>query len=104
MEILLAIIGIVGIVLLAVLYSAFSYGVLTYQFYAWFILPVFPGLPHISFLQAIGIAFFIGLFKGHTVSEYNNNGVTYKAKFGWGDFLSPWIVLLVGYIVHALLF
>ena len=104
MEILLAIIGIVGIILLAVLYSAFSYGVLTYQFYAWFVLPVFPSLPHITFVQAIGISFFISLFKGHYPSEYNSGSDSYKAKYGWADFLSPWIILLVGYIVHSLLF
>lgn len=104
MEVLVAILGVVGILALALIYSAIAYGVVTYQFYYWFILPVFHGLPAITFAHAIGIAFFISLFKGGSGDfkyTYKGNEIKKEVNY-WGAILSPWIVLGVGWGVKCI--
>lgn len=85
-----------------VLYSSFSWGLVLYKFWYWFLLPVFPDLPEITYILAVGLMLFIGLFHNqtHTVikEEYR--------KQGWevsGIFFAPWITLIIGWFLHLII-
>jgi len=103
MEIIIAAILFIIIMGAAIIYGALSWGLVVSKFWVWFLLPVFPALPAISFAQAIGLSFFIGLF--HTVNtqviqkEYKDE--TQGAILA---VIAFWITLLVGWIVHSIWF
>jgi len=95
---LVAIIVILVIIALAIAYSSFSWGVVTYCFYNWFIAPVYD-IPELTLIQAIGLGFFIGLFHNRAIykkskdsdgSDNTNDILTFT--------LIPWITLLIGWI------
>lgn len=85
-----------------ILWNAFSWGVVFFNFYNWFIFPVFGFgmMPEIVLSQAIGIMLVIGLFKNHDVG-------TLKEEFYANDFISrmllglasPWLTLCIGWLV-----
>jgi hypothetical protein len=83
---------------LALLYGSLSWGLVMYKFWYWFILPVFPSLPQITFVQAVGLMFFIGLFKGVETQvlkkEYKDETTASIAAI-----VAPWLTLVVGYLV-----
>ena len=95
MEILLTFIVMIALITGAVIYSTFSWGYVCFKFWYWFILPIFPDLPHLDFWQCIGIMFFISLFK--TASSSTSNSKTEEDKYSnaIGLMLNPWILLLV---------
>jgi len=82
----------------AILYSAFSWGLVAYKFWYWFLLPVFPSMPHINYWQAMGLFLFIGLFNTHVPQvlkkEYTDTKVNAIAQY-----IAPWLTLLAGYVV-----
>lgn len=106
--IILGSVSVVGIMMIiATIYGAFAWGFLLYKFWYWFILPVFPALTHITFYQAVGLWFFISLFKGLDYSAYNQHNKD-KDEQGYKDFekvklwsgiLGPWLLLLIGYFI-----
>jgi hypothetical protein len=93
------ILGVSAIIGLLVAYSAMSWGYVLYKFWGWFLLPVFPNLPHINFLLAIGLMMFIDLFKNHSnlviKKEYREVNTEMI-----GHAIAPWIILLVGFAVY----
>lgn len=93
MESLSIMIGTLGIAIFLIIYVIYSYGVLTFYFYGWFILPVFTNLPHITLIQAMGISFFIGLFHGNGKTKYKK----LEEEHDYWRLVTPWIVLLIGY-------
>jgi hypothetical protein len=83
---------------------AFLQGLVIDRFYYWFVLPVFTGLPAITFFQAIGLSFFITLFKEHSYKE-DEEGETQEAKYrriAVGLLHMP-ILLLLGWITHLII-
>jgi hypothetical protein len=66
--------GIFGVLAAAALfvYSILVGGLIFDRLWYWFLLPVFPTLPHISFLQAVGLSVFTTLFRNHTVDELDD--------------------------------
>ena len=96
MEILIALIVVFG--LLA--YSSIMGGYVVYKFWYWFLLPVFPELPDITYAQAIGLMFFIGLFKYHGKSNKNDED-TKNLIMG---IIAPILMLIVGSVVHAFIY
>lgn len=101
MEALLAICVILGLIAIMLAYSAFAWGCVTFQFYYWFVLPVFTNLPMITLGQAIGLSLFISLFKNHGSSN------PVDEKFEWSKtllaLLTPWLVLIIGYFIKQTL-
>jgi hypothetical protein len=87
---------------LALLYGSLSWGLVMYKFWYWFILPVFPSLPQITFVQAVGLMFFIGLFKGVETQvlkkEYKDETTASIAAI-----VAPWLTLIVGYLVWVVI-
>src|SRR6478736_6628694 len=104
MEVLLTIIAIVAIIAFFVLYSAFAWGYVLFKFWYWFLLPVFPNVPHIYFLQAVGLMFVIGLFK----NQVQQQGVKKELRDDSGlssttqVFINPIITLLCGLLIHSI--
>lgn len=100
MEILLLAFAIITLIVLLILYSSFSWGFALYKFWYWFILPVFPMLPEITFWHAVGLFLFIGFFHigdGQVIKD------EYKEKTT-GTIMSiilPWVTLLMGYILKS---
>jgi hypothetical protein len=103
MEILGIVFLFVTVVALALLYGAVSWGLVMYKFWYWFLLPVFPSLPQITFLHAVGLMFFIGLFKGVETQvlkkEYKDETSATLAAL-----LAPWLTLIVGWIVWLVIY
>ena len=85
-----------------IMYIAFAWGFILYEYYYWFLLPVFTTLPLITYYQAVGLACFINLFK-------NQHYLQFKQEFrddsliGGMLFLTPFLVITFGYIVHYFL-
>lgn len=98
MEAIVAIVGVVGILLLILAYGAFSWGYVTFKFWYWFLLPVFPQMPHITFWQAVGLMMFISLFQNHSSDSIKDE---YKDKNSGAivSIIAPWLTWLVGYII-----
>ncbi|HII95297.1 MAG TPA: hypothetical protein HA367_06150 [Candidatus Methanofastidiosum sp.] len=96
MELIIAII-IVGLLLV---YTSFSWGLVLFKFWGWFVLPVFENLPVLTFYQAIGLMLVIGLFHSHyiTPKEYDMKNEMVSRL------LHPWVALFVGWFINALIF
>jgi len=98
--ILMGILGAIGIFAIMFLYTTFSWGLVMFKFWTWFVLPVFIGLPVITFYQAIGLMFFTILFKNHNPSikkellDANGTSIT---------LLLPWLTLFFGWLAHILI-
>jgi len=83
------------------IYSTMSWGWVCLKFWGWFVLPLFVDtnihLPDITFLQACGLMFFIGLFKnqiGTSIKkEYKDENATTLSIL-----ISPWLTLLVAWL------
>lgn len=104
MEILFLILGAIAAIGLLVLYNAFAYGYVVYKFWYWFILAAFPQLPELTLPHAIGLMFFISLFRSRDMSDSTINGVEIKKKANWaGELLAPWIIIFIAWFVHLFL-
>lgn len=103
MEILGIVFLFIIVVALAIAYGTLSWGFVMYKFWYWFLLPVFPSLPQINFVQAMGLALFISLF--HTLQ---NQVIKKEYKDETAEsilvLLAPWVTLLLGMIVHAIIY
>lgn len=90
-------IGFAGVIAFFTIYGAVSWGVVVYLFWDWFLTPVFTQLPAITFVQAIGLSFFIGLFRNHGTTqikkEYRDTNDSALLSL-----ISPWAVLLIGWL------
>lgn len=100
LTVLLTIIGALALVGLLVIYSSASWGFVLYKMWGWFVLPVFPMLPSINFIEALGLMFIISLFKNQptTMKEEfvdNSKNTTYFL-------LGPWMTLLVAWFIKII--
>jgi len=88
-----------ALVALVVAYSGLTWGLVCFEYWKWFIIPIFPNLPHISYWQAVGLMFFISLFKNINISSNETTGDIKEniVKIIQG-LLVPWVFLLIGYI------
>lgn len=105
MEIFIAGIFIVVLFAAALLYSAFSWGFVTFKFWYWFILPIFPALPHVTFYQSVGLFLFINLFQVSTKKATKEPEKTDNENRGEliGTMLAPWLTLLIGYCIYLII-
>jgi hypothetical protein len=91
-------IGSIALVLLMVLYGSLVGGLLIFNFYNWFLLPVFPSLPEITYTMAIGLGFF-----KMSVSRYETKKDERKTDWGF-VFIMPWVVMLFGWVAYAIIY
>jgi hypothetical protein len=85
------------------IYNTLSWGLVLYKFWGWFILPVFVTLPALTFVQALGLMFVVGLFK----SNFTGEGLADKYKKTKHQpmvmsILNPWITLLFGWLAYLI--
>lgn len=100
---LLSILFLLFLFVLQIIYATFSWGVTLFYFWYWFLLPVFPDLPQITFLHAVGLMLFIYLFKNKNLDlpikdEYLK--LEEKKNIKIVSYLGPWITLLMGWLVQ----
>jgi hypothetical protein len=84
-------------------YDALAWGLVLYKFWAWFVLPVFVALPVLTFVQALGLMFVVGLFK----SNYAGEGLADKYKKSKYQstvltLINPWFTLLFGWLAYSI--
>jgi hypothetical protein len=103
MEILIGLIGGIGLAMLLILYSALSWGYVTYVLYHWFVLTTLTELPHFTITQFIGFALFLRALipssPDYIKDEYKDKSTMYIMNF-----LGPWIVLLFSWALKVILF
>ncbi len=85
------------------IYDTLVWGLVLYKFWGWFVLPVFVTLPALTFVQALGLMFVVGLFKSNFAGE-NLKDEYKKSKYGqvWGVLLMPWMALLFGWLAYVI--
>jgi phosphate/sulfate permease len=89
-----AIVGLfIGLILLVavIAYGTVSWGVLTYLMWYWFLVPVFPAIPAITLVQAIGLNFVIGLFTNHNIATKTKEDETTQQKVVMA--ILPWLTI-----------
>jgi len=100
LEAIIVILGFLGLMIFFLAYDALTWGLVCYKFWYWFLMPVFPTLPQIVFWQAVGLMFFISLFRnpvlGIMKKEYRDDNAQTIATI-----IVPWIALVVGYFVYT---
>ena len=101
MKALITLLGIGFFIALLFIYSALISVIIIYNFWYWFVIPVFNTLPSITFYQALGLAFVIRLFKNHcTTAKQSINGKKIETEPDYSVLFMPWLTLLFGYLVH----
>jgi len=92
------------------LYLAICSALVLSTFWAWFMLPVFPSLPAISMIQAIGITFTFGalnntwmksILEATKPKEENERTGAQNAALVIGIFVAPWLTLLIGHLFRT---
>jgi hypothetical protein len=86
-----------------VIYLSFSWGLVAFKFYGWFVLPYFEGLPEFSITHFVGFILFIGVMthksSTHLKKEFEDEGMKMVSVI-----LGPWITLFCGWLMYALFF
>ena len=85
-------------IVIGIAYGALSWGFVCWKFWYWFLLPVFPALPHIVFLQAVALMMFVSILKTQP-SQYIKPEYTNQTIANIGLLIAPWLILLLGWIV-----
>jgi|LakMenE01Jun11ns_1017448.scaffolds.fasta_scaffold9945074_9 hypothetical protein len=93
MKDLLKFIAAAFIVFVFVIYGAFSWGYVTTIIADWYILPIFPDFPKLTWYQYTGIAFFVHCFVHSYITDIKDE---YRNKYEKSiiTILSPWLLLL----------
>jgi hypothetical protein len=92
---------VVGITFAFLIYNSISWGLVAYKFWYWFALPLFPALPEITYVQAIGFFVFLALFKNHSAQIIEDKYVDNVKSFIL-MLIAPWMTLLFGLIIWAI--
>lgn len=99
MEAIGAFIFVVLVFFWMIIYSSFSWGFVCFKFWMWFILPIFPMLPTLTFLQCVGLMIFISLFNRNipddTIKENKWERVV-------AIMILPWVVLSMAWFIKIL--
>lgn len=91
---------IVGLIVVLFLYDALAWGLVLFKFWGWFVLPVFVALPALTFVEALGLMFVIGLFKNHSSQIIKKQ---YRMEYtGWIMWVMPWATLFFGWLAYIL--
>lgn len=88
-------------ILLAVVYIL--NGWVIFNYWGWFVLPVFETLPVITLAQAVGLSLVSSLFKTGTYGLAKDENVSKWSKFGMMLFAPVYMVIL-GWVVHSLIY
>lgn len=88
--------------MLLILYFGFSWGFILYKYWYWFLLEVFPELPQITFLSAVGLKMFMSMFHNKTSKRSFKEGFYSQSKtdFVIEALVTPWVALFAGWIIY----
>lgn len=90
----------VSIFLSILIYTLFSWGVVTYFYYYWFLMPIFDFLPHITFFEAVSIQLVFLLM--NRVTFFNKQTINSLKEPNNQEALStligPWFTLLIAWL------
>ncbi len=89
------------IALLKLPYIILAYSVVLYLFWGWFVLTVFEGLPELTLGMSVGLIMISNVFKSRG-SVVIKEELKDKDKVN-GLLVLPWMLLLVGYILHLVI-
>lgn len=98
-EAIAIVIGAGTLIAALVLYSSLSWGYVLLKFWSWYLLPVFPNMPHITFWQAVGLMFIVDLFKNHS-SEGIKDEYKDKTSAMTMSLLAPWITIMAAMLIN----
>lgn len=85
------------------IYSTLTWGLVCLKFWSWFILPIFPELPVITYAMAVGLIMFIGLFRGHSVTMIKEHYRDMDLEFIL-LVIAPWLTLIIGWITFNIIY
>lgn len=101
--VLIAVIVAVVIIGLTFVYDTLAWGLVLYKFWGWFVLPIFVTLPALTFVQALGLMFVVGLFKNTYVgNNIKDEYVKNKHAATWTVLLAPWVTLFFGWLAYVI--
>jgi hypothetical protein len=106
-EALVAFLGVLGLLIVVILYSTLSWSFVTYKFYGWFLLSAIEGLPNLQYLSFIGINLFLmALFSKKATPDIDEKFLKPNSKKETKvfNFILPWILLAIGYVFKITLF
>jgi len=55
MEIIIAVVGVLALIVVALFYGAFAWGFVVSKFYLWFVVSMYPQAPDFTVMQFVGI-------------------------------------------------
>lgn len=91
---------VVALIVVLFLYDTLAWGLVLFKFWGWFVLPVFVALPALSFVEALGLMFVIGLFKSSNTQFIKKE---YRMDFtSWLVWVMPWATLVFGWLAYVL--
>ncbi len=100
MNILLALLGAVLLIPLLTIYSAFCWGLVTSILWGWFIVPLFPDMPVLTWTQLIGIMCVFSCFNHRSKvaikKEFKDDN-----SFWIGYLTAPWVTLISAWIIKT---
>ncbi len=88
--------------IIIIIASATVGGFYTMKYWEWFVLPVFPTLPKLTYMYAVGFAFYINYIKGHLTGKKSDDEFIlseWMEQFFIAHF-HQLAVFGIGYIIH----
>lgn len=94
------IIVILLLILVLIFYTEVSWSFVALKFYGWFILPIFPSLPTLTWYEMVGVVTFIGLIKYRSTNNKQKFDKESILENIYSIIFTPWLYLLYGYVVY----
>ena len=101
-EKLLVLLGTILILPFLVLYSAFSWGFVATVLSGWFVIPLFPEFPQLSWIEFAGISLFISCFVIEPVNQIKDDCRVERPAILIEMYLRPWLLLLISWFIHLI--
>ena len=104
MELILILLGALAIILLLVFYNAFAWGYVSSIIYTWFIIPIFPETPVLTWMQLAGIMFLVNCFVHNTTTNYIKKDYKDETTGLILGLISPWFTLFFAWIFKTFIY
>jgi len=101
MEILLAVLGLIVLFIIVLIYGPLVWGLIAHKLYIWYILPIFPEAPHLTYWNWVAILIFLSALKSHRVNakekseEQKNKETLILVVYPWITLLFSWLFKIV---------
>lgn len=89
---LMALLGVLALLVGLIFYNCMSWGYICLKFWGWFMIPIFPHLPQITYWQAVGLMLFINLFHNHSTEGIKDEFKTEAWSRTLSSIMMPWFV------------